>query len=162
MVETPRKTPHRLYPRCGRWWNEARRRECNIRAQGYPPRSRSQPISTGAPTGGEWQQRAGRAITSCQHLGAGLVTTPSSPSGKSVIAVRRISDPISAISLSRRKSRRSSRRQVGSASCQSRDRDVGPNQSIENEKNALRVLQLKERGAVRISHGFDPEDRGGC
>ena len=53
------------------------------------------------------------------------------------------------------------RRQVASVSCQSRDRDVGPNQTVESEKNTLRVLQLKERGAVRILHGFDPKDRCG-
>ena len=44
------------------------------------------------------------------------------------------------------------------SSGQCRDRDVGPNQTVESEKNALRVLQLKERGAVRIPHGLDPED----
>jgi hypothetical protein len=44
---------------------------------------------------------------------------------------------------------------------QSRDRDVGPNQTVENEKNALRVLQLKKRSAVRILYGFDPEGRRG-
>jgi hypothetical protein len=46
-----------------------------------------------------------------------------------------------------------------SASGQGRDRDVGPDQTIENKKNALRVLQLKELSAVRILHGFDPEGR---
>jgi hypothetical protein len=48
---------------------------------------------------------------------------------------------------------------MASASGQRCDRDVGPNQTVKNEKNALRILQLKERRAVRVLHGFDPENR---